>query len=46
MALVGLRHIKEEFCKGISKFSNKFPKHLNIKNEDHIIQTISQMSTT
>ena len=46
MILVELWHIKEELCKGFSKFSNKFPKHLNIKSEDHIIQTISQTSTT
>ena len=46
MALVGLWHKKEALCKGFSKFSNKFPKHLNIKSEDHIIQTISQTSTT
>jgi hypothetical protein len=46
MTLVGLWHIKEELCKGFSKFSNKFLKHLNIKSEDHIIQTISQTSTT
>ena len=25
MAFVGLWHIKEEFCKGFSKFSNKVP---------------------
>src|SRR6185503_15431714 len=31
MALVGLWHIKEELRKGFSKFSNKFPKHLNNK---------------
>ena len=31
MALVGLWHINEELCKGFSKFSNKFPKHLNSK---------------
>ena len=46
MALVGLWHIKEELRKGFSKFSNKVPKHLNIKSEDQIIQTISQTSTT
>ena len=42
MALVGLWHIKEELCKGFSKFPNKFPKHLNIKSEGHIIRIISQ----
>ena len=31
MALVGLWHIKEEFCKGFSRFPNKFSKHLNNK---------------
>ena len=31
MTLVGLWQIKEELCKGFSKFSNKFPKHLNNK---------------
>ena len=29
--LVGLWHIKEELHKEFSKFSNKFPKHLNNK---------------
>ena len=38
MALVGFWHIKEELCKGFSKFSNKFPMHLNSKSEDHIIK--------
>jgi len=46
MASVGLWQFKEELHKEFSKFSNKFPKHLNIKSEDHIIQTISQTSTT
>ena len=31
MTLVGLWQIKEELRKGFSKFSNKFPKHLNNK---------------
>ena len=31
MALVAFWHIKEELHKGFSKFSNKFPKHLNNK---------------
>ena len=39
MALVGIWLVKEELCKGFSKISNKFPKHLNIKSEDHIIKT-------
>jgi len=38
MALVGIWHIKEEVCKGFSKFSNKFPKNLSIKSEDHLIK--------
>ena len=38
MALVWFRHIKEDLCKGFSKFSNNFPKHLNIKSEDHLIK--------
>ena len=38
MALVGLWQIKEELCKGFSKFLNKFPKHLSSKSEDHIIK--------
>ena len=46
MALVGLWHIKEELCKGFFKISNKIPKHLNIMSGGHIIQTISQTSTT
>jgi hypothetical protein len=36
MALVGLWHIKEDLAKAF-KFSNKFPKHLDINSEDHLI---------
>ena len=46
MALVEFCHIKEELCKGFFKISNKIPKHLNIMSGGHIIQTISQTSTT
>ena len=38
MAFVGFWHIKQELCKGFSKFLNKFPMHLNSKSEDHIIK--------
>ena len=37
MALVGLCHIKEEVCKGFSKFSNKVPKHLNNKERRSLL---------
>jgi hypothetical protein len=37
MALVGLWHIKEDLAKAF-KFSNKFPKHLDINSEDHLIK--------
>jgi hypothetical protein len=35
MTLVGLWHIKEELCKVFFKFSNKVPKHLNSRSENH-----------